>query len=217
MLPGSSYKLGILTGLSSEARLVAPFGQVAVGGGGRAGAVLAADRLVRSGASALLSFGVAGGLVPDLPAGTLVVPKAVWVAGRRIACDDGLIEWLGGATTELIADSPHTVNGVADKQALWRQSGAAAVDLESGPLALAAEQAGLRFAVLRAICDPAGRSLPSVVQTALNPNGGISVLSLLQGIIAEPRQITAIFGLAADAARARRSLQAAMARTSRGE
>lgn len=212
MVPGTSPSLGILTGLAAEARLVAPLGRVIVGGGGRAGAGFAAEELIRSGVSALLSFGVAGGISPALPAGRLVVPQAVWVTGRRIDCDRGLIDWLGGATADLVADSPEMVTTVSDKNALWRQSGAVAVDLESGPLALAAEQAGMPFAVLRAICDPADRSLPTVVQAVLGPDGKIRIFNLLQKLAASPGQITGIIRLASDAARARRSLQSAVIR-----
>ena len=71
-------KPGIVVGLAAEARVARPLGwPIAIGGGTVAGAEAAAERLVREGVTALVSFGIAGGLDPALRPGTIVVPQEV--------------------------------------------------------------------------------------------------------------------------------------------
>ena len=198
--------LGILTGLTSEARLVAGLGHVLAGGGDRPGAVRATEALMSAGVSAVLSFGLAGGLAPDLPAGALVVPRAVLVDGQRLACDARLMAWLGGATVDLLTDAPGIIVTRSAKSALWAATGAAAVDLESGPLARAAHHAGLPFAVLRAVCDPATRDLPPAALAALDAHGGIAALRIAGSILKHPGQLPGLIALGRDTARARQTL-----------
>ncbi len=62
------------------------------------------------------------------------------------------------------------------------------------------------FAVLRAICDPAERSLPAVALAALDARGVIGVWRVITSLTARPGQLPALLALAVDAAAARRSL-----------
>ncbi|MGD0108383.1 MAG: hypothetical protein ABSC06_30745, partial [Rhodopila sp.] len=67
--------LGFVVGLTAEARIAKRFGYPVLAGGGRPeGADAAANRLVKQGANALVSFGFAGGLDPALRAGAVVIP-----------------------------------------------------------------------------------------------------------------------------------------------
>jgi adenosylhomocysteine nucleosidase len=197
--------LGILTGLVAEARLAEALGQVVAGGGTRQGAL---DAAFPPGCTALLSFGLAGGLDPSLPPGTLVIPNTVITGGRELPCDPALLAWLGGATVGAVADAPGIVATLEAKQLLWRQTGAAAVDMESGPVALR----GLPFAVLRAVCDPGDQALPPAALVGLDAGGGISVLRVVGSVLRDPRQIGGLLRLARHAAAARRGLRAAVGR-----
>ena len=198
--------LGILTGLAAEARLARPLGHVLAGGGDAAGALASAERLVAEGATALLSFGLAGGLDPALAPGAIVVPRAVLAGGRRYPCDPVLLDALGGASVETLLGGAAVAATVAQKVQLRAASGAAAVDLESGALAEVAARHGLPFAALRAVCDPAGRDLPDLALTALDAQGRIGLRRSLASLLAQPRQVPALFALARDAAIARRAL-----------
>jgi adenosylhomocysteine nucleosidase len=202
-------RLGILTGLRAEARIADRLGaRIEIGGGTRAGADRAASRLIEAGVDALLSFGLAGGLDPALASGAMIVPWAVMLQdGRPIACAPELVHWLGGATVMHIADHAGVIATRAEKAAVFAASGAAAVDLESGPLALAAEAAGLPFAVLRAVCDPAGRDLPPAALAALNAGGGVRLLHVAGALLRRPAQLPDLLQLAADAAKANAALQ----------
>ena len=83
----------IVVGLRAEALLARRLGvPVVIGGGTAAGAEAAARRaVVAAGATALVSFGLAGGLDPGLRPGALVVPTAVLCGDRSFAADPALM------------------------------------------------------------------------------------------------------------------------------
>jgi adenosylhomocysteine nucleosidase len=78
--------------------------------------------------------------------------------------------------------------------------------MESGAVGAACARHGLPFAVLRAVCDPAGRSLPPAALAALDNAGRIGFLNVTASVILHPGQIPALLALARDAARARKTL-----------
>jgi adenosylhomocysteine nucleosidase len=200
-------RIGIVVGLAAEARVARRLDcKVAIGGGTADGAKAAADALVEQGCNGLISFGLAGGLDPALGAGALIVPSAVLTGGKRYETDPNLSHTLGGATPHVVLGADTIVAGVAEKRRLREQTGASAVDLESGAVARAAALHGIPFAVLRAICDPAGRGLPPVALAALDGRGGVMIWRVLASIAARPRQLPMLLALAGDAAAARRSL-----------
>lgn len=184
---------------------------MAVGGGTADGAAAAAARLIAAGCRGLVSFGLAGGLDPALAAGALVVPRAVLADGRSYAADAALIAALGGATAEALLASATVLATTAEKGAAWRAGGAAAVDMESGAVARAAAAAGLPFAVLRAVCDPATRPLPPAALVALDTGGAVGPARVALSVLRRPGQVAGLLALARDAARARRALVDAVA------
>jgi adenosylhomocysteine nucleosidase len=201
------FRIGIVVGLGAEARIARPLGwPVGIGGGTSAGAETAARRLVEQGATALVSFGLAGGLDPALRPGELITPIAVHAGGRDIPTDPGLNCRLGGATPHRLLGADAIASSVAGKHDLWQSTGAVAIDLESGPVARAAESLGLPFAVLRAICDPAERDLPLAALAALDRQGAIALLRVLRSLLSHPTQLPAVLALAGDAAAAQRAL-----------
>ena len=211
-----SSALGIAVGLAAEARVALGLSPlVEAGGGDAAGAAAAAERLVAKGAAALLSFGLAGGLAPGLAAGAIVVPLTVlgedgqaWptdpVLARRFAIPDGAVL---AADTVLVT--------AAAKRAAWEATGARAADIESGAVARVAARHRLPFAVVRAICDPAKRTLPQAALVALDAQGRISMPALLGSLARDPGQIPALIALGREAALARRSLLALVTATGR--
>jgi len=180
-------------------------------GGGAAGAEAAARRLVADGARALLSFGLCGGLDPALRAGALLVPAVVLADGVRHEADRALAARFGGTAPAVLLGEGEIAATAAQKRALHAATGAAAIDLESGPVARVAAAAGLPFAVVRAVCDPADRDLPPAALVALDAQGAIGMLAVLRSVLAQPRQVPALIGLAGQAAEARRSLMRAVA------
>ncbi len=200
------------TGLNSEAAIIARPGVMAIACGGhgdvlaaRLEAAIAAER-----PAGLISMGICGGLDPALRIGALIIGTAV---GDN-ATDEG---W----AARLAATLPHarraSVAGVeiaafdsADKAALFAATGAAIVDMESHIVARVAAAHGLRFAILRAVSDAAGDSLPMAARVPLTPDGGVRMGRILAAVAANPRQIPALIRLAGNTDRALKALAGAM-------
>ena len=70
-----------------------------------------------------------------------------------------------------------------------------------------AAEAGLPFAALRVISDPATRALPALAVNAVKPNGNIDVPAVLRGIIRNPSVVRALVTTGRDFSRALRSLR----------
>lgn len=206
-------RLGVLAGLRSEARCLpgSPSILVALSGARRPAADAAAAFLVAGGATHLLSFGLAGGLDPTLPPGTLLLPDRllgadgaaypidpVWHAGLRAALE-ALRPVVG---RHLGVDEP--IAGTAEKAGLFARHGALAIDMESHVLARAA--AGRPFAVLRVVCDAAGEILPPAALAGVKPDGSTDLPRVLASLLRHPGQVPALLRLARSAKAAERVL-----------
>jgi adenosylhomocysteine nucleosidase len=202
-------RIGFVVGLKAEAALLRGSGfMVGIGGGAPAGAADAARRLVAEGATALISFGLAGGLNPAFRAGDILVPPNIIENGAIYHCAPELLAWLGGPIGGPMLAGGEVAATVAQKAALFGATKADAVDLESGAVARIAGAAGLNFAVLRAVTDVAACSLPPAALVALDQAGAIGIARVIGAVLRRPSQIPALLRLARDAGRARRSLQA---------
>jgi adenosylhomocysteine nucleosidase len=200
-------KIGFVTGLTAEATLAQRAGFMAAAGGGTpAGATRAAETLLTQGALALVSFGLAGGLAPNLAPGAILIPPSVIDGENVFICSDALAEMLGGATKNPMIAGQDIIALAAEKSSLFQATNADAIDLESGAVARVAKARNIPFAVLRAVADPAQRNLPPAALTALNAAGKINFLSVLASIFANPGQIPSLIQVGKDAAQARAAL-----------
>jgi adenosylhomocysteine nucleosidase len=199
---------GFVVGLAAEARIAARFGGYAVriGGGTPEGATEAANQLVEQGATALVSFGFAGGLDPALRAGTIVVPAFVLSEGASYAADPALAARFGGLTGHHLMAGTGVAADAVTKLGLYATTQAHAIDLESGSVARVAQVHGLPFVAVRAISDPADRDLPPAALLALDRQGGVDLVRVLGCLVRQPGQLRGLLRLAWDAARARRAL-----------
>jgi adenosylhomocysteine nucleosidase len=194
-------------GLAAEARIARRLGwPVAIGGGTANGAQVAASHLIDAGVGALVSFGLAGALDPALRPGTIIVPSQVIFDGVSYSAHPELMHRLGGPTPHVSLAADHIAASAAIKHRLHQTTSAAALDIESGAVIRAASMRQLPFAVLRAICDPAERCLPSAALSALNVHGAIAAWRVLLSLAAHPSQVPLLCHLAVDAAGARRAL-----------
>jgi len=211
--------IAAVTGLAAEARIARRIGWRAAAAGGDAERTRrAVAQLVAEGASALVSFGICGGLDPALGPGALVLPQAVSSEdGRHRRVDAALRGALAAALGHAgIAAAGGDVLGAARaadtparKTALHRRSGAIAIDLESHLVAEAAAAAGLPFAVLRAVADPAERALPPAALIGLDAAGRPALGRVLLSLARQPEQLPALLQLARDTRRALAALRRA--------
>jgi adenosylhomocysteine nucleosidase len=193
--------------MASEARIARRSGlSIAIGGGTPQGARVAAEQLLQEGARSLVSFGLAGGLDPALTPGDLLAAETVLSGGRLFPCDAALVRRLGVRSVPLLLAGDAIVATAREKARLYAESGAAAVDLESGAVAELATEAGIPFAVLRAICDGADRNLPRAAMEGLDSAGRIAPFKLVAALLRDPAQIFGLIALGRDAARARSAL-----------
>jgi adenosylhomocysteine nucleosidase len=203
--------IGIITGMRAEAsiarrcaRLVASTGGVALDADAKA------DDLIARGATALISFGIAGGLADALPTGTLVIASGVVVRNATIATDpawcERLLACVPDAVSGLVLGGDRIIGRIQQKTELFRRTGALAVDLESGGVARAAASVGLPFAVIRAIADSATSELPPAALVGLGGEGGIALGAVLGSLWREPRQLAQLFATARDTRAALRAL-----------
>jgi hopanoid-associated phosphorylase len=200
-----------VTGLAIEARIAAGAGVRAIAGGGVAPRLAAAlEREIEQGAGAVISFGIAGGLAPDVAPGRWIVARAVVTPTENWLCDPEwtriLAERLHGSLTSDIAGVDAPVIEAARKGALYLASGAAALDTESHIAARIAAEHGLPFAAFRVVADPAHRNLPPVATQSLDADGTIDVSVVLRSLARRPGQLPLLLRTAVDARTAFRAL-----------
>ncbi|MGD9542976.1 MAG: phosphorylase [Methylocystis sp.] len=155
------------------------------------------DALAETEFSAVVSFGLAGGLDHSLRPGHVVVADAIVVGEARRATHSRLSAMLiKGAAAVGCKVSPGAIVGVDEpamrpgaKAALRDSAQAVAVDMESHLAEDFARRRDLPFVALRAISDPAARALPPLVAKALTPEGDIRALGVARELMREPRQL----------------------------
>jgi hopanoid-associated phosphorylase len=200
------------TGLAAEARIARRCdGVTAIAGGGdeaRLAALL--EKAISEGTRGIISFGICGGLRPDLKPGTCIVGTAVVFDGRTHATDAAWTKKIAArlpqAELGLVAGSRTVVAYPREKRALFDATGAIATDMESHVAARIAQKHGLPFAILRAVADPAHQRIPPAAAQGLKPDGRTDIQGVLKSLSSEPGQMTELMRVAANAWCARASL-----------
>jgi hopanoid-associated phosphorylase len=209
-----------VTGLAFEARIVAGPGVTVICGGGRLHLRRSLEAAIRKGCHGVLSFGIAGGLAPNLKPGACVVARNVISESGRYPSDSAwaqsLIGMVQGRTSRFVAlkdvsfgdimgcDVP--VASVDTKRKLHQQTGAVAVDMESHVAARIAVEHRVPFAAFRVITDPSDRALPPAALVATNADGGVDFQAIVRSLIEQPKQVSMLLRLALDSWAARRAL-----------
>jgi adenosylhomocysteine nucleosidase len=193
-----------VVGLAREARIAAnPVVHAVIGGGDEAGLAGALERAVAQGARAIVSFGIAGGLDPSLAPGACIVGSAASMGQARWRTDTHwakkLLAALPGAIFAEIAGVDRPAASAEHKRLLRSLTGAAAVDMESHVAARIAAAHGLPLAILRIVCDPAGRSLPPAALVGMRSDGTSDLGAVLRALVAAPGQLPDLVCLARDA------------------
>jgi len=202
----------VATGLLREAQIAGDSAVLAIAGGGD-GTRLAREleRALAQGAAGVVSFGIAGGMAPDLhPGATIIATHVVSVGGSRFGVDATWLARLRAlvpeATARGILGSDEAVTTTESKASLYGATGMAAVDMESHIAAAAAARHGVPFAALRVIADDARQSLPPAALAGLHPTGGVDIAAVLRSLISSPGQLPRLLAIARDSGTAFRTL-----------
>ncbi len=200
----------VVVGLAFEARIAAGPGiEVICGGKGRDLAGLL-TRAIRHGCRGLISFGVAGGLDPDLGPGACVVASAILSGRTRLQTDhqwsQNLLSTIPGATHGMLMGVAEPVATPEAKRALHERTGAVAVDMESHIVAQVGLTHGVPVAAIRVVTDPAVRALPACALAAMRADGTTDIPAMLRSVLQRPGDLPALFRTALDARAARATL-----------
>ena len=205
---------GIVAALTAEARTLGPTvhgptldtlsdgNLLAISGMGPQAAARAAQVLLAAGARHLLSFGLAGALDPQLGAGTVFLAATVldesgtvhptcgpWRERlARMAASRGVA---GGALLSVA----HPLLSADAKAQARRNSGAAAVDMESFAIGEIAVRQGVDFAVARVVVDTASDAVPRSVAAATGARGEVNYLRLIAALLGAPQDLPALLRL----------------------
>jgi adenosylhomocysteine nucleosidase len=219
--------LGIIVGVPAEARSLVkqfiPNGErihlpdrvmLAVSGMGPRRAAVASRTLLEKGATALLSWGSAGGLSPILSPGSLILPKIIIASDRSVyhvdtSWHEGLCKRLKGQVdlhTEPLAESATVVRTPAEKAILFQQTGAIGVDMESAAVAAVAQEARVPFVAVRVVADSADITLPNSALNACDEFGRLNFFKLILGLVRHPTELFPLIHLARDYRAAQRTL-----------
>jgi hypothetical protein len=157
--------------MTVEERVARRFGRTALVGLGAANGVPDGE---------LVSFGIAGALSARLGVGTVI-------DATRVVDESGAILWEGGplgatpALTGTILGATRIVDDPAERARLHAETGADAVDMESGPLA----RSGRLVGCLRAISDTPTVRLGGVAEGA-KPSGEVDYRGFARGLVRQP-------------------------------
>ncbi len=205
--------LGIVAATSAEARIlhrgvIVPDQLIRLSGGGmlvQSGigplrARTAARTLVDKGATALMSWGAAGGLLPGLSAGSLILPEKIFASDQSAYAVDPLwherlsqrLEGHLDLHSEAIVESLKVLASGSEKAALWRRTGAVATDMESASIAGVAKERRVPFLAIRAVTDPAEMPIASSLLHSVDEFGRVRLCKIGQGLMRNPLDL---FGL----------------------
>ena len=208
--------LGVVCGLESEAVLARKISQAVVvcAGARPEKARRLTQELVAKGATRLLSFGIAGGLEPGLPIGTMIIGTHVQSVAGKWMCDSA---WLDQLTRKLpearrggIWGSEALVPTAREKRSLYEQSRCLMVDMESQCVAEVAAAAGISMAVVRTVCDASDMDVPPMVMDAISDDGNVDIAKALWSLIRQPKQIPSLVHVGHGTGKALKTLETAL-------
>jgi adenosylhomocysteine nucleosidase len=206
---GHAARLTLIVPLALERRCLSsepsnPSGTVITisqSGQGAKNAARAARAAIEQGATALMSIGVAGGLVERISTGDVVVPDRVIdsASGRTFGCSESWSSALRQCSGALGSVHSGTLLSVTDvlgtpeaKSSAAHRYGSIACDMESAAVASIAHEAQVHFAVLRVISDAYSDRLPNNVAGWVDNSGNARVRPVLGAMMSPGRWRTVI-------------------------
>ncbi len=127
---------------------------------------------------------------------------SIHAATRAMCCASARVRNLHGDMLTLDPDAPATLltidylaSTVKQKQDLFERTAAAAVDMETYPIAAALHARSIPVTALRAISDAANSSLPCAALQWVDPHGQASVMRTATWLLRHPGECIALWRL----------------------
>lgn len=207
-LHAPSSRLLFVSGLMREAKIAHAPDSLALCGG----AATLRSRLaqVTAPTGLTISFGICGGLDPNLRSGDVVVGAQVVTDGVSLTADESVAQELAARLTAagervhlgVVAGVDTPVLTRAAKAKLRQATKAISVDMESQIAARFAVDRNAPFAILRVVSDPADRDLPPLILKAVKSDGSVDLGAVAHGAMTSPRQIGGLLASARDSSAA---------------
>jgi adenosylhomocysteine nucleosidase len=173
----------------------------AVIGMGPSGARLATERILAMGPfEHVMLVGIAGGLDPALPVGSLIVPHQVRLY------PDGPVYRAHPLPSRQAEGGLMTTDGLLSAEPVWRailEGGFGAVDMEAAGVAEACESAGVDWSVYRGISDRPDENIVDQAVFALSKaDGQPDFLAVGRYLVRDPRRLRSLVYLGRSLGRA---------------
>ncbi len=185
-----------------------------ISGIGSENAASAAQQLIDHGATALASWGTAGGLSEDLRSGDLLLPEFVQSDNQKYQTDHNwrqrLIDQISSDLKPhdgLLVQSNEVISSSDQKSQLHKKTSAIAVDMESGSIAKIADQNKLPFLIIRSIVDTSDETIPMSAINSIDEFGQTKPAALTASLIKNPGDISKLIKLGKHFQQARKSLK----------
>jgi adenosylhomocysteine nucleosidase len=210
---GRGGELIAVVGLAFEARIAAGPGVRVISRRNDEDLAVSLARAFRDGARGVVSFGVAGGLSPNLAPGTCVIGSVI-VSGtdrmKRLSMHDdwskSLLQAMPGAIRGPLYGSPGPVTNPRAKAALYRRTGAIAVDMESPYRRRRGGRAWAAHGRPPGHHRSGGARTTSVRPGRPTAERGRDIAALIWSVLKRPCDLPSLMRLALDAHAARRTL-----------
>ena len=201
----------VIAGLAFEARIAAGTGLRVICSGDGKDLAAKISRSITRDCRGLISFGVSGGLAPDLEPGTCVIGSSIISSTGTHATDHAwskrLVDTLPNTVYGPLMGVPAPVADPSAKRALHMQTGAVAVDMESHVVAGVAAARGLPMVAIRVVTDPAKRAIPKTAIAAMRHDGTVDVIAMMRSLFKTPSDLAGLLRVAMDARAARSTLR----------
>lgn len=182
---------------------------------------LAAARIVAAmDVDLIMSMGVAGGLAPEVKTGELVIantatpflndsPGDVPLMGEDAlpGIKEKMAQFPLKTRYGMIVSSPKPILTTEHKKEVFESYKADVVDMESAAVALAAAEKKLPFVAVRAVCDPANKSIPPAMTSLVDEMGRPKILTILGTFFKNPKLILSMMSTGKDYENALNSLR----------
>ena len=175
----------------------------------------AADKYLSLNINALISWGVAGALDPEINSGDLVIANSIISKDKTVQTAS---EWNKKLSSFFSNSEQNVLNAdissgneicasIEDKKNLFTNTGAVAVDMESAAIAEIASSNHLDFIVIRSVADKADTAIPEAVLKHTDNLGNPEIFKFISSCISKPKQINEIMILAKSYKKALKTLR----------